>query len=297
MKKILLKILIIIILLISVLVLPTFYPIGIAIYFRLFLIFLLLIKSLKLFKIIFINKKISKIIANSATVLFSIFVIFILLEAVFMFIPRSSHVGCTLASDLRYAKYWKPINSLGFRDNEPNNSNPAILFIGDSFTAGSGLKFVDDRFSNIVGKELNKKSIEYDAINMGRPGADSLDEYNLMREMLNITGIKPKIIVLQYFGNDIENVAFKNGINYIGYNNPVGSINFLIISNSYLFNYLYWSFPRQNFNLPLGLPYITFLHQVYKNDNILLKYKMISCYLWIMLGKTLYNLSYWYSLF
>ncbi len=36
-----------------------------------------------------------------------------------------------------------------FRDTEPTNNNPVILFAGDSFTTGHGLKYTYDIFSNI----------------------------------------------------------------------------------------------------------------------------------------------------
>ena len=318
MKKILLKILLIMFLLIVVFILPLFFPSGIAIYCRLFLLFLILIESFKLFKNIFIDKKIShgyepqsklwvsyptlcpdsvgiqltnsatsqmtfrllrfrnwsftnKIIANSATVLFSIFVIFILLEAIFMFIPKSHGVDHTLASKLWFAKYWKPINSLGFRDKEPDNNNPVILFVGDSFTTGHGLKSVDDRFSNIVGNELRKKGKKYTVINIGVNGMDSRGEYDLMKGILYLTKIKPEKIVLQYFGNDIEGVAMNNGLIFGGFHPPPDMNRFLLLvgSGSYLFNYIYWLFPREY----LGVPYITFLTQAYKNDTLLLKHK------------------------
>jgi hypothetical protein len=271
MGKILFRILLIMILFIVVFILPLYHPTGIAVYFRLFLLLLILIESFKLFKIVFIDAKINRIISNSATVLFSIFVICILLEVIFMFIPRSHSADFTLASKLWYAKYWKPINSLGFRDNEPTSNNHVILFLGDSFTAGHGLKSVEDRYSNIVGRELNKKDGKYTVINIGKPNADSLGEYYLMKDFLYKTRIKPEKIVLQYFGNDIEFVAQENGITWNGFKPPASMNKFsvLIGSGSYLLNYIFWLSPREY----LGTPYITFLHQAYNNDNILSKHK------------------------
>jgi hypothetical protein len=268
MKKISLKILLIIVLLVSVFILPLLYPTGMAIYFRLFLLILILIESFKLFKIAFVDKKVNKIIANLATVLFSIFVIFALLESVFMFIPRSHSADFTLASKLWYAKYWKPINSMGFRDNEPANSQHVILFVGDSFTAGHGLKSVDDRFSNIVGRELNK---QYSVINIGKPNLDSRDEYDTMKNFLYQTRIKPEKIILQYCGNDIEGVAMSNGLIFNGFHPPPDMNKFLILigSGSYFVNYVFWLFPREY----LGTPYITFLQQAYQNADILAKHE------------------------
>jgi hypothetical protein len=271
MKKMLFKSLIIIVLLILVFILPLFYPAGIAVYLRLLLLILILIESLKLFKVIFIDTKVNKIILNAATVLLSIFVIFILLEAIFMFIPRSHSADYTLASRLWYAKYWKPINSLGFRDNEPDNNNPVILFVGDSFTAGHGLKSVEDRFSNIVGKELNKKGKKYTVTNIGKPNLDSRNEYDVMRDFIYMTRIKPEKIILQYCGNDIEGVAMNNGLIFSGFKPPQDINKFLILigSGSYLFNYLYFLSPREY----LGISYITYLTTAYKDDNILSKHK------------------------
>ena len=250
MKKIIFKCLIIIILTISVFILPIFYPTGPAIYFRLFLLIIIFIASLKLFKIVIIDKKINKFISNSATVLFSLFVIFILMEAIFMFIPRSHSVDYTLASRLWYAKYWKPINSLGFRDHEPDNNYPVILFVGDSFTAGHGLKSVNDRFSNIVGKELNKKGKKYSVINIGKPNLDSRTEYDEMKYFLYMTRVKPEKIILQYFGNDIEGVAMNNGLIFDGFHPPEDMNKFIFLSVLvHIFSTIYIFFSPENISV------------------------------------------------
>lgn len=271
MKTILFKSLLIVILLISIIILPIFYPTGIVIYFRLFLLFLILVESLKLFKIVIIDKKINKIMSNAATVLFSLFVIFIFLETIFMFIPRSHSADYTLASKLWYAKYWKPINSSGFRDDEPNNNHPVILFVGDSFTAGHGLNSVDDRFSNIVKKDLNKKEKLFTIINMGRPNLDSRGEYDAMMNFLYLNRIKPKKIVLQYCGNDIEGTATNKGLIFEGIRPPADMNAFMLImgSGSYFLNYLYFLAPREH----LGRSYINYLTNAYKNDKVLSSHK------------------------
>lgn len=242
-----------------------------SIYFRLLLIIIIIFESLLLFKSILIDQRINKFLENLLTVLFSFFVIFLFLEIVFMFIPQTSFFDFSLASRLWHARYDKPVNSLGYRDNEPRNDKHVILFVGDSFTAGSGLKSVDERFSNIVGQKGSKKNIKYTVINIGKSGADTMGEYNLMKQFFYMTKIKPEKIVLQYFGNDIEYVSSENGLKYDGFKIYKGIPDFFkpAIAGSYLLNYLYWSFPREH----IGKSYITFLNQAYKNDFILSKHQ------------------------
>lgn len=75
-----------------------------------------------------------------------------LLKILFMFIPRSHGVGHSLGSNLWFGYYWKPLNSFGYRDREPDPSRPSVLFLGDSFTAGHGINHKKDRFSDQVGE-------------------------------------------------------------------------------------------------------------------------------------------------
>lgn len=188
-----------------------------------------------------------------------------------MFIPRSHSIDYTLASKLWYKKYWKPINALGFRDTEPDYNSPVILFVGDSFTAGHGLKSIADRFSNIVDKELNKKKRRYTIINIGKPNLDSKSEYEEMKNFLYMTRIKPQKIILQYFGNDIEGAAADNGLIFEGFRPPPDMNKFILFigSGSYFFNYLYFLFPREH----LGMPYISYLTKAYGNNVILSRHK------------------------
>ena len=185
-----------------------------------------------------------------------------------MFIPRSHNFNYTLSSKLWFHKYWKPINSLGFRDNEPSNNNHVIMFVGNSFTAGHGLKCVDDRFSNIVGNELNKTEKKYNIINIGHNGRHTRREYESMINFFYMTRIKPKIIILQYYGNDIEDVAIENGLTYIRLPIINKYLN-AIISGSYLLNYIYWS----SSNYYINDSYNNFLSLAYNNDTILSKHK------------------------
>lgn len=271
MKKTSLCILTILVLITGVLVLPLFYPAGKAIYFRLFLLIVLFLQSARLFKMIVIDGRLRKIAANTATVLFSIVALAIFLEAVFMFVPRSHSADYTLASKLWYKKYWHPVNTFGFRDSEPESSHPAILFVGDSFTAGHGLTSIHDRFSDIVKRELSDKAKKYSVVNLGIPNLDSRSEYDVMKNFLYQTRIIPDKIILQYCGNDIEGAAFGQGFMFEGFQPPADMNTFLLFigSGSYLANFIYFTFPREH----LGASYIHYLRQAYDNEAIVSRHK------------------------
>lgn len=186
------------------------------------------------------------------------------LEIVFTFIPRSHGVGYTYASKLWFQKYWKnTINSYGFRDSEPVFSDSIILFVGDSFTAGHGIKKIEERVSNVVDKNIPN----YNSINMGMNGADTKKEFKMMLEFIKKNSFEPKKIVLQYFGNDIEHSAYFYGEKNLAFK-AVKSINFYIkqiINGSCLINYLYWLSPDKG----KSSPYFDFLSSAYNDDKIL----------------------------
>lgn len=211
-----------------------------------------------------------------------------------MFIPRSNPSFNTLATHLWYDKYFKR-NSMGFRDKEPPPGKPAgqqvILFVGDSFTAGSGLNSVDYRFSDIVEKELNKNGKKYIAINIGKEGATSREEYDTIIYFYYMTKIKPDKIVLQYLGDDIRDVAAEEPLkttadkplkiaideimkDKIDVSNPFGTNRLLlsVIRGSYLFDYIYWTY-HQNTFVPHLVKLIQGLKHAYKNDYTSAKHK------------------------
>ena len=269
--KVLTKITAITVLLITILLIPQFYPVVAMIYFRLALIFWIIFETLRLFKLLLIDRNSPRYLTNSGIMILSLFIVFLILESVFMFIPRSHGVHYSLAAKLWLAKYWKPVNAYGYRDKEPQNAENVILFVGDSFTAGHGLKSIEQRFSNIVERELLKKGEKCFAVNIGAMDADTVLEYQRMIYFDYQTRIKPKVVVLQYYGNDIEGVAMKNGMTFGGFHPPAHMNKLLLFigSGSYFINYLYWLYPKDF----LGIPYLNFLKQAYKNKIILEKHK------------------------
>jgi hypothetical protein len=187
-----------------------------------------------------------------------IFILFT--ELIFFFIPKSHFFGNTLASKNWRSYYKDPINSFGFHDFQPKNKKNIILFVGDSFTQGHGIKNVKDRYSNKI-EEYNDL---YSSINIGKNGLDTKQEFSTMIDFISKSKIKPKTIILQYFGNDIEGIAYskikkKNNEPYTN----LSKLSKLIIKGSYLVNYLYWLYPHEDYK-----PYLNYLKKAYSDPDI-----------------------------
>ena len=127
---------------------------------------------------------------------------FIILEIVLRSISYTSGVGIGSGNERWNDKYWTPINKFGYRDYEIliNDSRPSIVFLGDSFTAGHGVKF-EETFFYSVRQSLDEN---YRAINLGRSGSSTLQQKHNLSEL--ISKINPNIdtFVFQIFGNDVE---------------------------------------------------------------------------------------------
>ena len=232
-------------------------------FLRLVLIFILIIEISLIFKEFIFDSKFKAWLKNLGTGILSIVIILLLLESFFMFVPKSHGVGYTLACKLWFKKYWNPINSYNFRDVEPVPKQSNIFFIGDSFVAGHGIKKIKDRFSDIVREKLLEKNKNIQSINLGRDGLDTRKEYEIMEDFINSSNINPDIIVLQYYGNDIEFTAVRNGFDWVG-PSPYQGLNPIlrnVIKGSYLVNYFYWLFPKYDV-----MGYLTFLEDAYKNE-------------------------------
>jgi len=212
---------------------------------------------IKMFKFIYTKKN-----RNFLFVAVYLIGIFCAIEVIFRHISISHGVGYTLASELWFKKYWWPVNQFGFRDYNIDTSiadKKKIFVLGDSFVAGHGIKFVENRFSNIISKKLFN---QFQIINMGRNGVDTLQE----KHMLNSFPYKPDILILVYSPNDIGDRAAANGIVFRGFTpydnlNPIAKF---IISKSYFLNFLYWQFPHNDLE-----DYVNFLKTAYANKAIL----------------------------
>ena len=176
-------------------------------------------------------------ILNAVTCFFTVVFAFFILEFYFYNFPQSDQFGHTWSAQRWMQKYWNPINSMGFRDIEHSASDlyrkKIVVVLGDSFAAGYGIKSIDDRFSDRLQKKLGKTWI---VLNVARNGWGTEDEYRALSSLK----IRPDVIILTYYINDILSAASKHG-----YKDPfkLKKPNRLIlplIRHSYFFNYYYW---------------------------------------------------------
>jgi len=136
-------------------------------------------------------------------------------------------------------------NADGFRERRLLSDRlPAdvkrILFLGDSFTAGHGIKNMDDRFTERLELQLNATAEPgWQVYNMGEPGYEismirALDEAVLSRDHA------VDMVIYCYMMNDIEGYDPKTqaAIEEIGQRRRSGN---WLVENSYFIN---WSYHR-----------------------------------------------------
>jgi len=246
---------------------PAFRKITLLLTFlRVSLLFFLLAEISRFLNDFIIRSSLKDWIKNTATLFYALLAILIILEGVFMFIGRSHYAGYTMSAKIWFYRNWKPLNEYGFRDKpvQPGRSFN-VFVIGDSYTAGHGLKNYTERYSNLLEEKLAPEIPDAQVINLGRNGADTHEEYTLMEKFIKESGTHPDYLILQYFGNDIEEVAYRNGLSFPGFARyadlPAGVSEF--VESSYLLNYIYWLYPHGDVT-----PYIDFLQTAYKDTLI-----------------------------
>jgi hypothetical protein len=237
---------------------------------RIVLIISLLFVGGKLISIVS-KSSVSSYIKNTSLIVFSSISLVAVLEIIFMFISLSHGSGEAYSGKIWSARYWNPINKIGFRDEEPKKRKKTIFFIGDSFTAGWGIKKIEERFGEVAAEELKRQGKLINEINLGRYGADTRLEYHIFENFIKKTKIKPNHIVLQYFVNDMDNlIPINNKCITPPLNIPTWKKT--LIDGSYLANYISNIYPSQNNNyLPKECEYVEKLKIVYNNDSIWIK--------------------------
>ncbi|MCD8541018.1 MAG: hypothetical protein LRY55_15615 [Leadbetterella sp.] len=118
---------------------------------------LIVVNLIYLYYRVFVRRKTSERVSGIGLSVLTLLITLIFFETGFMFFAQTHGVATTRASALWVDKYYKPVNSLGYRDREPNlkTAKKVVLFVGDSFTAGYGNDDVKDRFSDMVASGLD----------------------------------------------------------------------------------------------------------------------------------------------
>lgn len=231
-------------------------------YFVLFLIaFNLMMNNLNIFK----NTKISLIKQNILLLWTSFFFCVIVLEIFLMNYPKSHGYNFkSLNSQLWFKKNWHK-NSDGFRDIDPEDydENDLIVFLGDSFTEGHGVK-VEERYSNLVGKTISSKQM----VNLGKSGSDTRAQFKTFKKFCSTNKNNISLLVYQYYGNDIVCTAEENGIKYNVESlkeklSPENFFFLLLIEKSFLFNFLI-----TNISDDPETFFVKYLEEVYGNRKI-----------------------------
>ena len=154
-------------------------------------------------------KKISGPILAVIVFILSLGLVLTSLEIYYRFIFDSTDsFGLTLTTRRWFDRYYK-FNDLGVRDNidfaeEPTPGKHRITFIGDSFTAGHGVKDVNQRFVNIIRREM-APDVEIQVL--ASNGWDTGQEINSLDSLITKHGYKMGDVVLVYCLNDISDIA------------------------------------------------------------------------------------------
>jgi hypothetical protein len=199
-----------------------------------------------------------------ATAVASVLTVILVLEGVFMFIAQPNLNNNALASKVWFGRYWDS-NGSGYREKEEpwpgKTTKPHIVWVGDSFLAGHGVKDTADRFSNLIGTRLES---EWWSHNQGVNGASAAD----MRSTIVDNWFQSELIVYCWFVNDIQGAAYNKGVHSPGYylKQPFP---FSIVHGSYFFNYLYHLFPDPK----AGKAYLQYLGEAHARPDVMLAYR------------------------
>lgn len=158
-----------------------------------------------------------RLIAGNLLVLLFLFSLPLLLaEGWFRFcVDTTDSLGFTKISERWVARHWHP-NIAGPRDNieyapKIEAGKRRVTFVGDSFTAGHGIKDVEDRFAN----RLRAAHPDWEVHLLANVGLDTQSEINLLRKAL-ARGYELDEVVLVYCLNDVCDLLMAQGQPFAG---------------------------------------------------------------------------------
>ncbi len=144
---------------------------------------------------------------NGLILAFLLSLCFLGLETYYRFIcDQTDAMTNTLVSTRWYSRHFHR-NATGLRDNidYPNALTPGkrrVTFVGDSCTAGFGVKNVEDRFVN----RIRRLHPDWEVHAVAKPGLDTSTEVEIMHNLTVSNGYRLDQVVLVYNINDIGEV-------------------------------------------------------------------------------------------
>jgi len=153
------------------------------------------------------------------------------IEGYFRFMMlQSDSVGVSFAAINWYARFWKPVNELGYRDGPmtPVPGKREVFFVGDSFVAGYGVADVKDRMAGALAQRIGD---HYMVRIVAKPGWSTVDELDALKAY----PLKPDVIILGYFVDDINSDIPPDKRTNADIKPPAWSY------WSFTTNYVYWS--------------------------------------------------------
>jgi hypothetical protein len=172
----------------------------------------------------------------------SVMAVLIVLElGMALFFAQSDGVNLTMSSRNWFERHWHPINSLGYRDVEPQpktDHEKFVLLLGDSFTAGHGIDTASDRFGNVLARDLGPG---WRVGNAAKNGWDTGDEAKALQSY----PVTPDVVVLVYYVNDIFQAAraCKFAMPF-AVHFPKNFVSKYLVNHFALINFVYWRLAR-----------------------------------------------------
>lgn len=132
--------------------------------------------------------------------------IFMAAESYYRWIADSTDSFALSKTTEKWFERHYQLNNLGFRDEggymkESRPGKKRVMFLGDSFTAGHGIKDPQQRFANLI----REKEKDWDIHIFARNGWDTGAEIEVLKKSFAL-GYKPGLVVLVYVLNDVSDI-------------------------------------------------------------------------------------------
>jgi len=158
-----------------------------------------------------------RVVPSTLLIISSIVVTLLAIETVLYFRFKDIQIGgITSPSHYTFYKKYYSWNEVGFRDRERTIENPEgnyrIVALGDSYTFGAGVRYIEELYTVQLEDYLNQdkgdKGRKIEVINTGATGLSTAQEF----EVLQTKGMlfEPDFLILAYTLNDAETPEIKD---------------------------------------------------------------------------------------